>query len=163
MSDRNVRQDRDGNLIVKDGVTEIKDNKGHVYKIEDAGIDDKGNTLKIAQKESVWWSPTKLRLPSGRVVSFDPNEKCFEVYNNSDKTVYFENIHYNPNDYKATPAVITIPPDNFGFIPHSYYIFWYGFIGNKDPVKVNLVVNHGDMMFKGNKLLSTPEKRKLIF
>lgn len=150
-------------VSVKDGTNEIKDNKGNVYKIESAGIDDNGREFKIAQKESVWLSPTKLRLPSGKVVSFDPNEKCFEVYNNSFKTVYFENVHYNPVDRKLTPALITIPPDHFGFIPHSYYIFWYGFVGNTEPEKVNIVVNHGDLMFKGNKQVSAPEKRKLIF
>ena len=160
MSD--VRQDRDGNLTVKDGVHEIKDNKGHVYKIESAGVDDKGKELKIAQKPAQWISPTKLCLPSGKVVSFDPNERCFEVYNNSYKDVFFVNNHYNPKEKALTPAVIKIPPDSFGFIPHSYYIFYYGFIGNNDGEKVNLVVNYGDMMFKGNKQLSAPEKRKLI-
>lgn len=161
MSD--VSQDRDGNLRVKDGLSEIKDNKGNVYQIHDAGTNDKGDALKIAQKKPEWISPTKLRMPSGKIVSFDPNERCFEVYNNSFKTVYFENVHYNPKERRLTPAMIVIPPDHFGFIPHSYYTFWYGFVGNTDGEKVNLVVNYGDLMFKGNKQVSAPEKRNKLF
>lgn len=159
----NVSQDRDGNLTVKEGLNEIKDNFGNVYQISDTGIDDSGKALKIAQRPPQWISPTKLRYPNGKVVSFDPNEKCFEVYNNSFKTVFFENIHYNPEERRQTPQLITIPPDHFGFIPHSYYIFWYGFVGNTEPVKVNLIVNHGDLMFKGNKLVSRPENQKKFY
>lgn len=161
MSD--VKQDRDGNLTIKDGLSEIKDNKGYVWKIEEAGIDDKGKALKIVQRPPEWISPTKLRLANGKVVSFDPNERCFEVYNNSFKTVFFENCHYNPREKALTPALITIPPDGFGFIPHAYYNFWYGFVGNTDGTKVNLIVNYGDMMFKGNKLASRPEKQTKFF
>lgn len=159
-----VSQNSDGSLIIPDDAQTIQDNAGHTYDVNEIGIDDDGNAVHAVSKQQIWLSPSKLMMPSGKVVSFDVREKCWEAYNPSKHTVWFENTHYWPASRNSTPALIKLEPGKFAFLPHSYYTVWVGFVGNKNPDdRVTLIQNFGDMMFKGNRLPSRPDEQKLYF
>lgn len=153
--DKNVGE----KVSVKEGTETIKSNDGKIYKVEQNGIDDDGKPVYTAQQKPQWISPTKLKMPDGRVTTIDPNEFCCEVYNPNLQTLFFVNDHYNPIERAKGPRIVKIPHDSFGFLPHRYFICYVGYIGNTNGDKVTCVVNHGDMMFKGNKKLSRPEEK----
>lgn len=141
----------------------IKDNKGQAYQALESAIDDNGNNVLLVQKMPEWISPTKLKLGNGKIISYDPNEACFEVYNPNKHKVIFVNTHYNPEERLITPQKIIVEPDGFGFIPHKYYIPYLGYEGNKTGEKFDMVINSGDMMFKGNKLPSRPDYQRKLY
>lgn len=154
-NDKNVGQV----AFVKEGETSIKSNDGKTYHVEQQGIDDNGNPVYTASQKPVWITPTKLMFPDGRIAAIDPNEACSEVYNPNLKPLFFVNDHYNPLERNRTPKIIRINHDEFGFLPHQYYIPYIGYIGNTSGEKIVCVVNHGAMMFQGNKKPSRPEQK----
>lgn len=148
-------------VSIKEGTTYIKSNDDRIYKIEKTGIDDNGKDVYIASEKPEWITPTKLRYPNGRIVSIDPNEEPFEVYNPNLKPVFFVCDHYNPVERAVMPKIIKIPHDSFGFIPSKYYIPYIGYVGNIELFDV--IVNYGETMFTGNKKASAPDKRIKLF
>lgn len=145
---------------IQEGTTHIKDNKGNIYEINESGVDDNGNKVMLAQdilKSVKWISPTKFRLPNGKVCSTDTNEQCFEAYNPNDKPIFFVNDHYDISTKHATPEIIKVEPDGFAFVPHSYYIPFYGSIENNTGETFQMVKNMGKTMFTGNKKASRLE------
>jgi hypothetical protein len=83
--DKNVGE----KVSVKEGTETIKSNDGKIYKVEQNGIDDDGKPVYTAQQKPHWISPTKLKMPDGRVTTIDPNEFCCEVYNPNLQTLFF--------------------------------------------------------------------------
>jgi hypothetical protein len=130
---------------------------------EETGIDDDGNkVLTFGKNKPQWISPTKLKFPSGKVVSIDPNEQSCELYNPNKYRVVFQNVHPNPEERIQHP-ILFLEPDGWMFLPHNYYTPWIEKIGSGRTEKINLVQNFGDQMFIGNKKISAPTTRKKLF
>lgn len=140
----------------------IENNKGEKFEKVKAGITDDGNDNYIYQKAPEWITPTILRFNNGKTVSIDPNEGCFEVYNPNKFSIYYVNIHHHMDRRIHSPQQIIVAPDKFAFIPHRYYMIYSHFIGNKEGV-FTVVENMGEQMFKGNKKVSRPDKKKQYF
>lgn len=122
----------------------------------ETGIDDDGNkNYTYTDKVPTWISPTKLQMPNGKIVTFDPNEVSCEIYNPSKHKLIFENTHYDDME-RFTRPVLICEPDGFLFLPHKYFKSYVGYKGNKSDT-VECVVNQGDNMFIGNKKVSRPE------
>ena len=129
--------------------------------LEETGIDDDGNkVLTYGLNKPQWISHTKLRMPSGKVVSIDPNEQSYEIYNPNKFNVVMQNCHPNPDERILTP-VIFIGSDDFAFIPHRYYTPWIEKIGNSKTEKFTMIENYGNDMFVGNKKPSAPTFSKI--
>lgn len=114
---------------------------------------DTGKEIKLEQdSESVWITPTVLRLPSGKMVTTDPNEVSFEVYNPNKFPVVFENLH----PFRCEWRGIRVSPGQHKLIPHRYVRPWIDFVGNtrSNGEKIKMLENHGDKMFRGNKFQS---------
>jgi len=128
---------------------------------EETGIDDNGKkVMTYGINKPQWISHTKLRMPSGKIVSIDPNEQSYEAYNPNKFNVIMQNTHPNPDERFQLP-IILIGADNFALIPHRYYTPWIGKIGQSSTEKFTIIENYGNDMFVGNKKPSAPTFSKI--
>lgn len=112
---------------------------------------DTGNLEEhINQNPSRWDAKGNLIDKNGRSHASDHNRICCEVYNRGKEPIMFINQENNLD-------IKILQPDEFLFLPHKYFI---AFTPSGEPC--NVVLNHGDQMFKGNKLPSRPEVKKIM-
>lgn len=128
---------------------------------EEVGINkDTGNQEYVYKERGegmVQISPTKYRLPTGKIVSIDPNEQCYEWLNLNKFDVWFQNCHPDYlNNFK--PELIKVPPQTHAFIPHRYFKSWAEFVGNKAQIAIQGLEIYGKEMFKGVTKPSRPTK-----
>lgn len=140
----------------------IKDNKGNIHEVHESGIDGDGNKFNIVQKQAKQISDTIFQLESGKQVSGDAMEVCYEAYNPNNFRVVFQNNHPDPADHFRNPPIIVVEANNRAFIPHQYYLCWAEYIGNKGDVKIHQ--HFGENKFKGlTTQISPPEVRKKLY
>jgi len=88
---------------------------------------------------------------------------CCEVFNKGSETITFKNDHpekANHFFFNKPPAFweqFDCPPGEWVFLPHGRYIASVP----SQSKEIQVVINMGDAMFKGNKLPSRPDLKKM--
>lgn len=116
---------------------------------------DDGKTSEIAVAQPEVLSDTMIKTTSGKTLTSDTREMPAEVYNKGYEEVIFTSNH--PSIMRRIfKNKIVCKPNDWAFLPHGFYI-----ASTKSGRPCNVVLNFGDQMFKGNKLPSRPEAKKI--
>lgn len=113
--------------------------------------------IVLRESEKPTFDPTAKKALPGAL-----ENTCCEFYNQTGEDVTFtschpqkRNMHFNGKSPKFW-SVIVCKPGEWVFLPHGLYI---PTTQSGRPAKG--VLNFGDAMFKGNKLPSRPEAKKI--
>ena len=124
-------------------------------QIFETGIDAlTGKPILAEHNGGRWISPTKYQTSDGKIHTNDVNEISYEVYNQNDFVLIFENVHPDEQERKAW-QYIKVEPKEHKLIPHRYVVPWIEQVGNtQDKREIKVLESTGTAIGKKNTLPS---------
>jgi hypothetical protein len=115
----------------------MKKSKNKKLQLLETGIDSKtGKPIMMKHSVGEWITPTKYKDSHGKIHTTDPREISFQVRNNNNFNIYFENNHPDDLEKKAWNH-IEIKPNEIKNVFHRYCIVYADFIGNMQNKKID--------------------------